>query len=258
MQEGPAELEWYETGARGLGFDLPGAQLAALETRYNAQMMELREASRVITDNYREKLRALEREVKRLEAHNHELSHGRSGAGLQAEKKINELLENERRLQEELQALRASEERLAIKYQRENERDKEALRRKLVELDGRLKRAESERSGAAFEAEKARTKWEIEKEHLLALKADSQEALQHTQRAKDELMRENERLRGELRGLKRAQAAPGVFAKSRAESSGDKSAFITSPSMALLNQSQTASAPFLPKFEPFLLDRLSR
>ena len=234
-----AKFHQYRQADREESSGAHTATLAAMEARHAAQLAEAREASKAAIEAARERARTLEREVKRLEAAAAEAAAGRLGGSLAGERRVAELLESERKPTEELANARAREERLALKLAAEAEKEREVARKKLAELDARLKKAEADKQAAAFEAERGRTKWEIEREHLAAVKAESADALERVQRAKEELARENEKLRGDLKALKKAQGIAPIFARPKNENSGDRSAFLQNQSIALFGTPQS-------------------
>jgi len=75
--------------------------------------------------------------------------------------------------------------------------DKDKLKHKLQDLENKIREGESRRTALIFEHEKERTKWNLEKEHLINQKNDVLESLDKIQNKKESLLRENERLRNE-------------------------------------------------------------
>lgn len=77
------------------------------------------------------------------------------------------------------------------------DRDKDKLKNKASDLENKIREGESRRTALIFEHEKERTKWNLEKEHLINQKNDVLESLDKIQNKKESLLRENERLRNE-------------------------------------------------------------
>ena len=119
------------------------------------------------------------------------------------EKKVIEFNENEKRLLNELEEVKAERDRRVMDYQRQVEKDKEAYRQKLNEYEQKAKESESRRASLMFEYEKERAKWQLEKDNLLSIKADLTEQVEKLQLRKDQLLRENEKLRTENKGSRK-------------------------------------------------------
>jgi FtsZ-binding cell division protein ZapB len=119
------------------------------------------------------------------------------------EKKVIELAENEKRLLMELEEVKNERDRRVQDYQRQLDKDKEAYRQKLNEYEQKAKESESRRASLMFEYEKERAKWQLEKENLFSIKADLTEQVEKLQVRKDQLLRENEKLRTENKGSRK-------------------------------------------------------
>ena len=72
---------------------------------------------------------------------------------------MSEILESEKRLQQECEELKADRERRINDYHRQLEREKDTYRQRLGEAEGKTKEAERAKSQMMFEAEKERARW---------------------------------------------------------------------------------------------------
>lgn len=119
------------------------------------------------------------------------------------EKKVSELADSEKRLLTELEEVKAERDRRVSDYQRQVERDKEAYRQKLSDFETKAKESENRRQALMFEFEKERAKWQMERDNLLNLKVELTEQVEKLQLRKDQLLRENEKLRTESKGTRK-------------------------------------------------------
>ena len=83
------------------------------------------------------------------------------------------------------------------------DRDKEIYRQKLSEYEQKAKESESRRASLMFEYEKERAKWQLERDNLLGQKAENLETIEKLQSKKDQLLRENEKMRAEQKGSRK-------------------------------------------------------
>lgn len=93
------------------------------------------------------------------------------------EKKVQELLENEAKLQKEIDELKSERDRRIVDHQRALEKDREVLKSKLNDVEQKCKELENRRSGMLFEFEKERAKWGLEKDMISSQKQEVQEHL---------------------------------------------------------------------------------
>lgn len=86
----------------------------------------------------------------------------------QMEKKVNELIENERRLHQEIDDLKAERDRKIVDNQKLVEKERENFKLRMVEIENKSKDSENRRSSMLFELEKERAKWGLERDHLVS------------------------------------------------------------------------------------------
>lgn len=76
-------------------------------------------------------------------------------------------------------------------------------KKKLSELENNVKIQISNRSKILIENEKEKARWTFEKEHLISEKNEFMEQVSRLERKKDYLLRENEKLKNELKKSKK-------------------------------------------------------
>ncbi len=77
------------------------------------------------------------------------------------------------------------------------ENEKEEWKVKVGRVESKLKLAEQRKSALLFEIEREKAKWNIEKEHLIQQKNELLEKIDHIERSKEKLLRDNERLKNQ-------------------------------------------------------------
>lgn len=183
----------------------------SLEQRYNAQIQDLKEQQKTMVDSLKDKIKAYEKEIKRLEQINYEHLNNKHGSGVYQEKKISEMLENEKQLQDELVRIKSIAEKTSVQLQKEFDKEREVFKKRLLDQELKMKRLETEKNLMIFEQEKQKTKWNIEKDHLISSKTEFLENLDRLKKQKEQLIRENEKLKTDLRMVKKATIGNSLF-----------------------------------------------
>lgn len=193
--------------------------IIALEQRYTAQIQDLKDQHKSVVESLKEKSRALEKEVRRLEQVNYEHMNHKAGSGLFQEKKIAEMLEKEKRLQDELVLTKAASDKATVALQKEFDKEREDWRRRLMEHDLRIKNLDNEKKLMFFDMEKQKTRWNLEKDQLISSKTEFLESLDRLKKQKEVLARENEKLKSDLRMAKKTNLGNSLFTfvKNRSE-----------------------------------------
>jgi hypothetical protein len=83
------------------------------------------------------------------------------------EKKINEFMENEKRLQTDLEKVKQDREVRIQEMQKKLDKEKETMKTRVNEIEEKLRENERKRANMIFEHEKERAKWNLEKDHLV-------------------------------------------------------------------------------------------
>ena len=126
--------------------------------------------------DYQNKIRALEKEVKilqdRLEAENR----GSALVNL-LERKVQESHDNEQRLAFELEQTKNEKERKFLEQQETIERERESYKKRIQDLETKVKDLDYARQTNTFEMEKERAWWTLEKERFTAVINEQKEDL---------------------------------------------------------------------------------
>ena len=171
--------------------------ITALEARHQDQLKEISESHQRVIYNYEEKLRKMEKEIRAVNDRLLIDAHGKAGSQVINEKKLVELMENEKRLLKEIDSLKRERDDKILEYQHLLDSEREALKQKIADAEQKHKESESKRSVLLFEHEKERAKWNLEKDHISTMKTELQEQLEKSEKRKEALLRENERLKSE-------------------------------------------------------------
>lgn len=177
--------------------------LLTIEKKYQSQMAENAEAQNRIMQELEDKNKRLEKELKNLKEKLILDTHGKLGSQTINEKKLTEFMENEKRLQNDIEQIKTERDIKIVEYQVVIDKEREHLKGKLNDMENRFKESESRRSNQIYEHEKERAKWNIEKDHLLNQKNDIQDTLMKLEKKKEILLRENEKLRNDYKNSKR-------------------------------------------------------
>lgn len=84
------------------------------------------------------------------------------------------------------------------------DQERENFNKKMSLIENKYKDAEQKRNQLLFEYEKERSKWNMDKDHLIQQKNESQELVEKLEKKKELLLRENEKLRNDNKVTKRS------------------------------------------------------
>ena len=121
-----------------------------------------------------------------------------------SEKKIAELLENEKRLQQDIDAIKNERDQRSMEYQQNLDREREILKVRINEIEDKYRESERKRSTLIFEHEKERAKWNLEKDHVVQQRNDLQDQMSKLEKRKELLLRENEKLKNDSKMNRRS------------------------------------------------------
>ena len=177
--------------------------LLALEKKYQTQINDLNQKGHVSADEYEDKIRKLEKELKALNDKLMLDTHGKLGNQVLNEKKINELVENEKRLTIEVEEIKRERDLKIKEYQQIFDKERENLKKKIADIEEKLREYENSKSGLIFDHEKERAKWNIEKDHLVTEKSDLNDTILRLEKKKESLLRENEKLKNDAKSFRK-------------------------------------------------------
>ena len=177
--------------------------LLTIEKKYQSQMAEAAENQSKMMQELEDKNKRLEKELKNLRDKLVLDTHGKLGNQNMNEKKLNDYMESEKRLQNEMEQIKIERDVKIVEYQTVLDKEREMLRNKCNDMENRFKESENKRTNQLYEHEKERAKWFIEKDHLLNQKNDIQDTLMKLEKKKEILLRENEKLRNDYKNSKR-------------------------------------------------------
>ena len=180
------------------------AKAAALEKRHQSQMQESASNHQQEIMKLQETIRKLEKELKTINEKQFLESHQTIGNQNYIEKKFNEMVQNEKRLQVELEDLKAERDSKIMEHQRILDRERGTMKTKIFEFEQRIRDAESKKNLVVFEHEKERAKWQLEKDHLQSQGNELRELLSTMEKKKESLLRENEKLKSETKASKKS------------------------------------------------------
>ena len=115
------------------------------------------------------------------------------------EKKLEKLLDEKERLKEELDQAKNDRDSKIQEHQRALDKERDIYKQKLKDIEGKGTRVEAKQTELMLGFEKERAKWEHEKSYLMNQKEDSCENAQRFEKKVEQLLRENEKLKNDLK-----------------------------------------------------------
>ena len=119
------------------------------------------------------------------------------------QKKVMELVDNEGKLQKEIDELKVERDRKIMEHQRALEKERETLKSKNQDVEQKNKELENKRSTMIFEFEKERARWSLEKDHFMNTKQEVQEMVERLQKKNEDLLKENEKLKSDKGAMRK-------------------------------------------------------
>lgn len=191
------------------------ALIYSLEERYNNKINELKAKNKQEIDFLKEKVKTQDKEIKRLTMQKQEILDQRFGNGIIHEKRISDLLESDKVLQQEVAVLKAERDNMTVSFQVELEKHKDTIKKKFTEIEQRYKKCEAEKNHISYEQEKLKARWQIEKDNLITQHTDALEAIDKLQKQKDSLSKELEKVRQDFKNLRKSTLNASSFGFSK-------------------------------------------
>jgi hypothetical protein len=214
------------------------------EQRYKAKIKDEHDSHQLILSELTSKCKQLEKENKQMQERLHVDQKGRITEHSTLEKKVTELMENEKQLLKECSEVKAEKDAKVLEYQKQLDKEKETHKAKQQEIETKYKEAESKKSILLFDFEKERAKWALEKDHISNQKNELQEAIERLEKKKETLLRENEKLRNE-KGARRPMyngiTNTSIYGANKYNSNVNKSILNSLKEKENINQDDTKS-----------------
>ncbi|CAG9316966.1 unnamed protein product [Blepharisma stoltei] len=182
--------------------------ISSIETRFTTQIKDMQEAHASSLSETIDKNKILERDLRAVKEELELVKRGRSSESGSLEKRVKDLSESEQRLLAEIDALKKDRERRIEELSESANYEKEQLKTKLADYEKRAKEAEHQKGQLFLDLEKERAKWNMEKDHLLAQKNEAMDSLERSEKRRESLVRDNEKLRAE-----KGKRVGGAFAQ---------------------------------------------
>ncbi|KRX05422.1 P-loop containing nucleoside triphosphate hydrolase [Pseudocohnilembus persalinus] len=181
--------------------------LNQIEKKYQSQIQSMTERNSQEQNELNGKIKKLEKELKTYEDKNLLDSHSKNTSEILTQKKIQEMFDNEKKMQQQVEKIKQQKEEQYNELMKKLDKEKDSYKQKISELEEKYREGERKRSTLIFEHEKERAKWNLEKDHLLCQRNDLQEQLNRIEKKRELLLRENERLKNDNRYSKRAPSS---------------------------------------------------
>lgn len=185
------------------------ALIISMEERYKSQIKDMNESHQQLYSELLLKNKQLEKDLKQLSEKTQLDQRGKMSEQGSLEKKLTSLAETQDKLKSELEEVKTERDKKIAEYQKLLEKEKEGYKAKVQEAESKCKEIESKRSSLIFEFEKERTKWAIEKDHLLTQKNEAQLVIESLEKKKETLMLDNEKLKSQRAVRKPLYAGTG-------------------------------------------------
>ena len=198
--------------------------MKAMESKYKTQIKEIMETHSALSQDSKNKIKRLETELQTITEKMNSAAQNRFEEVGTLEKRFAESIQNEEKLNIELEELKNERNRRVSEYQSQIEKERESFKQRLYESEKKARDAESKRANLLFTVEKERANWVLEEDQLKRKVNELEESIQSLEQNKENLKKEVDRLRTDLRATGASSSGPArkpfLFAKPASSSPG--------------------------------------
>lgn len=169
--------------------------IASIESRYNGQIKDLQESNASAIEQLNLKLKLSEQETKSLKEELEIARRGKNLITVNIENRCKQLKDIETKLISEIENLRLLKDKRAKDIENNADYEKDQMKGKLLKMEEKVKEAEMQKNQMYLELQKERSKWQMERDHLLNAKNEALEIVERLENRKLVLTRENEKLK---------------------------------------------------------------
>ena len=174
-----------------------------MELRYQNKIQELSDNYQRQISDLQEKKAKLEKELKFLNERSLLESYGKIGSQNIIEKKVSDLMENEKKLLGEIDELKNDRDNKIMEFQSKLDLETETLKSKLKELEMKFKDSDNKKNLLMFEHEKEKAKWNLEKDYISNQRIELQDQINKLEKKKEDLLRQNEKMKNDAKSNRR-------------------------------------------------------
>ena len=185
------------------------ALIASIEQKYQVQVQELNEKHNLEVFELQERYNKLERDLRSTNDKMIAEHENKANAQANYDKAKLDYENKKRKLEREIELMKEEFDFRILENKETLEKEKDKWKSKCAELEIKVREVESRRTAVIFDHEKERTRWNLEKEHLINQKNDILENVDKLEKKRETLLRENERLKNENKKNRRLLGNPG-------------------------------------------------
>ena len=183
--------------------------MRAMESKYKTQIKEIMETHSALSQDSKNKIKRLETELQAVTEKMNSAAQNRFEEVGSLEKRFAESLQNEEKLNLELEDLKSERNRRVAEYQSQIDKERESFKQRLYESEKKARDAESKRANLLFTVEKERANWVLEEDQLKRKITELEESIASLEQSKESLKKEVERLRTDLRATGASSSGGG-------------------------------------------------
>ncbi|OMJ78006.1 hypothetical protein SteCoe_22289 [Stentor coeruleus] len=174
---------------------LMSSLIASIESRYNGQIKDLQESNASAIEQLNLKLKLSEQETKSFKEELEIARRGKNLITVNIENRCKQLKEIEAKLISEIENLRLLKDKKTKFIEDNAGYEIDQMKIKLLKMEEKVKEAEMQKNQMYLELQKERSKWQMERDHLLNVKNEALEIVERLENRKVILTRENEKLK---------------------------------------------------------------
>ena len=194
QKKGNAEKEKIESSTQNA--------IANLEQKYQKQIKDIQDNHNKLYSELLSNNKELERELKSVTLEN-EINKNKNINPADLVKKIDEITKEKDKLKQNENTMRSEHELKITDLLNSFEKEKEAYKKKIAEIEKSLRDVEGKRGALLLELEKEKAKWNIEKDNLSTKTTELNDKVASLERKNESLLRENEKLKNEKNQLRK-------------------------------------------------------
>lgn len=190
-----------------------------MEKEYKDKMNKVQESHEKYVNELLDKNKDLEQKNHALQEKYELTFRDSSSSARTLEKRLNDLEQKDAAQQEEISQLKQQRDKAILEHQQAIDREREALKSKISEIERKFMASESDKSSLKFEIEKQQARWNTEKDNFDSIKTEMQDTIARLEKRNENLMMQNERLKEKTKNPRKYNKYGGINTSSYLDSS---------------------------------------
>jgi len=170
-----------------------------IETQYKEKIQQMTTDHQALVKELNEKYAKAQSDLNSVSEQHEMLVREKSKDSSTSERRLNDLLNVERKLQDQIDALKQDRDKRMVDHQEQLDKEKNSYKGKINEMEDKLRESDKKRQVQLFEFEKDKTKLSMKNDTIAGQLSEAQDNLKRCERKLEILNRDNVKLKSEVR-----------------------------------------------------------